>query len=434
MLRRAPSLSRRTLLFCGAAGAALGRPDPVAQARTADLALRLREAARKGAAVALPAGRIDLMGLDLPDGAILTGVPGRTILALSGLGPLLSGRMARRITLEGLVLDGAGGSLARETGLFDFADVVELAIRGCVIRDSAARGVSLARCGGVFAQNHILRAKGAGFYASDGLGMVIDGNRIGPCGDNGVVLHATVAGRTDGARVRDNVIEDIHNRSGGDGPYGNGVLVWGVGSARIERNRISRCAYSAVRNNAGRFVEVIGNDCRDFGEKAMYAEYGAKNATFRDNRIENAGAGIAVANADHGTDGALVSGNVILGMRPTRPDPAFGPQMLWLTGVLVEKNAVVAGNRIVGPGWIGVALGGWRENLRAEDNEISGVDYGVVFTTGEGAGEAAILRNRIHARKAAAIAAAGMDFLPGDLARPGAKRYPRVRIDGNEVE
>ncbi len=428
------SLSRRHLLRLGvAAGAAICLPDPVARARTADLAARLRAAARQGAAVALPPGRIALMGLDLPDGTILTGVPGRTILTLSGLGPLLSGRMARRITLEGLVLDGGGGDVPKERGLLDFSDVVDLSVRGCVIRDSAARGVNLARCGGIFAQNRILRAADAGYHALDGLGMDVDNNHVGQCDDNGVVLFWSVAGRYDGARVRNNVIEDIHNRSGGNGPYGNGVLVWGVGSARIERNQIRRCAYSAVRNNNGRFVEVIGNDCRDFGEKAMYAEYGAKNATFRENRIENAGAGIAVANADHGTDGARVWGNVILGMRPTRPDPEFGPEMLWLTGVLVEKNAVVCGNRIVGPGWIGVALGGWRENLRAEDNEISDVDYGVVFATGEGAGDSAILRNRIQARKAAVIAAAGMNFLPGDLTKAGAKPYPRVTIRGNEA-
>ncbi len=434
MSHGASPLSRRNMLRLGAAaGAAIGLPDSVARAQSVDLAARLREAARKGAAVALPPGRIALMGLDLPDGTILSGVPGRTILELSGLGPLLSGRMARRITLEGLILDGARGFVPREKGLLDFSDVVALSIRGCVIRDSAARGVNLARCGGVFAQNRILRAADAGYYGRDGLGMDIDNNHVRQCGDNGVVLHASVAGRYDGARVRNNVIEDIHNRSGGNGPYGNGVLIWGVDAARIERNVIRRCAYSAVRNNAGRFVEVIENDCREFGEKAMYAEFGAKNAVFRDNRIENAGAGIAVANADHGTDGARVCGNVILGMRPTRPDPEFGPEMFWLTGVLVEKNAVVSGNRIIGPGWIGVMLGGWRENLRAEDNEISGVDYGLVLATGAGAGDAAILRNRIQARKAAVAAAAGATLLPGDLTKAGAASDPRVTIEGNET-
>ena len=107
--------------------------------------------------------------------------------------------------------------------------------------------------------------------------------------------------------------------------------------------------------------------------------------------------------------------------------------MLWLTGILVEKNAVVSGNHIVGPGWIGVALGGWRENLRAEANDISDVDYGVVFATGEGTGEAAIVDNRIRARKAGVIASAGMNFLPEDLTKPGAKVYPRITLKGNET-
>ena len=224
------------------------------------------------------------------------------------------------------------------------------------------------------------------FHSLDGLGLNIEGNHIRDCADNGVVLRASAAGRYEGARVRNNIVEDVRNRSGGNGPYGNGVLVWGASGISVARNRIARCAYSAVRNNAGHSVSVVGNDCRDLGEKAMYAEFGAKNATFRDNHIENAGAGIAVANADHGTDGALVSGNTIIGMKPNRPDADFGPDMLWLTGILVEKNAVVSGNHIVGPGWIGVALGGWRENLRAEANDISDVDYGVVFATGEGDG------------------------------------------------
>lgn len=421
------------MLQLAASGAVVAPPDASAQAQAADLAARLQEAARKGAAVALPAGRINLLGLDLPDGTILTGVPGRTALALSGLGPLLSARMARKITLEGLILDGGAGFIDKGKGLLDFADVVELSIRGCVIRGSTAHGVNLTRCGGVFAQNRIERAADAGYHAQDGLGMEIDGNHVSQCGDNGLVLWSTLAGRYDGARLRNNIVEDIHNRSGGNGPYGNGVLVWGAGSVRIERSIIRRCAYSAVRNNAGHFVEVIGNDCRDFGEKAMYAEYGARNSTFRDNRIENAGAGIAVANADRGTDGALVAGNVIVGMRPSRPDPDFGPDMLWLTGILVEKNAVVSGNRIAGPGWIGVALGGWRENLRAEDNEISGVDYGVVFATGESVGDATVARNRIRARKAAVIASAGMHFFPEDLTKPGAKTYPLLTLRDNET-
>ncbi|WP_330083824.1 TIGR03808 family TAT-translocated repetitive protein [Methylocystis iwaonis] len=427
-------LSRRQMLrLCCAASASLCLPNPLALARADDLAQRLREAARKRAAVSLPAGDITLAGLDLPDGAILQGVPGRTVLKLSGLGPLLSASMARKITLENLVFDGAGGVTPKEKGLLDFTDVIDLSIRGCVIRRASARGVMLARCGGVFAQNEIAEVGDAGIYSRDGLGVDFDNNHIHRCGDNGLVIHATSAGRYDGSRIRNTLVEDVDNRSGGNGPYGNGVLVWGAGTIRVERNRIYRCAYSAVRNNAGHGVDVIGNDCKGFREKAMYAEFGAKNSVFRDNRIEDAGAGIAVANADQGTDGAIVSGNTIISMKESHPDPEFGPQMLWLTGILAEKNADITGNRIVGPGWIGIALGGWRENLRAEANEISGVDYGVVLATGEGAGDATVARNRISAKKAAVIATAGMTFLPGDLTKSGAKKYPRLILRDNET-
>ncbi len=431
---RPDTLNRRKMLrLCCAVSASYCLPNPAAVARTADLARDIRAAAFRGAAVALPAGEITLMGFDLPDGAILRGVPGRTVLKLSGVGPLLSASMARKITLENIIFDGAGGFVPREKGLIDLSDVVALSIRGCVFRRSAARGVNLTRCGGVFAQNRIETVEDCALHSLDGLGLDIDNNQIRDCGDNGLVVWSTANGRYDGSRLRNNLIEDIRNRSGGNGPYGNGVLVFGAGSVRVEKNRIFRCAYTAVRNNSGAGVEVVGNACRTFGEKAMYAEFGARNSVFRDNVIEDAGAGIAVANADRGTDGAVIAGNTIINMRKGVPDPEFGPEMLWLTGILAEKNADISGNRIIGPGWIGVALGGWRENLRAEANEISGVDYGVVLATGEGAGEATVTRNKITARKGAVIASAGMNFLPGDLTKPGAQKYPRLTVRDNQT-
>ena len=427
--------SRRDLLrLCCAVSASQILQISRAEARAADLAARLREAARTGGAVTLPPGEIALAGLDLPDGATLIGTPGRTVLKLTGLGPLLSARMARKVTLESLILDGAGAYVPKEQGLLDCADVISLSVRGCTFRNSQARGVNLSRCGGVFAQNAIERVLDAGYYSVDGLGIDIDNNHVRECGDNGVMVWTTSAGRYEGSRIRNNLIEDIHNRSGGNGPYGNGVSIWGSGSVRVERNRIYRCAYTHVRNNSGHGVEVVGNDCKACGEKAMYAEFGAKNAIFRDNRMEDVGAGIALANSDRGTDGAIVTGNTILRMRKDVNDPEFGPEMLWLTGILAEKNAQVAGNTIAGPGWIGIAMGGWRENVRVEANDISGVDYGVVFPTGEGVGDGYIVRNRIrNVRKGAIVASAGFTFFPGDLAKPGGPKYPRLVVRDNEA-
>lgn len=405
-----------------------------AEARAADLATRLREAARTGAAVRLPPGEITLTGLDLPDGAILIGAPGRTVLKLAGLGPLLSANGAARIRLESLILDGGAGHIGPEQGLIDMTDVVSFEMRGCTIRRSPERGLRLQRSGGVVAQNTIERVGDNALHSLDGLGLDIDGNTVRDCGDNGVMVWTTVAGRYEGSRIRNNLIEDIRNRSGGNGQYGNGVSIWGSGSVRVEKNRISRCAYTFVRNNSGHGVMVIGNDCKICGERAMYAEFGAKNAIFKDNRIEDSGAGIGVANSDRGTDGAMVSGNQIIRMKESHPDSDFGPEMLWLTGIEAEKNAQITGNRIVGPGWIGIAMGGWRENVRVETNDISGVDYGIVCATGEGVGDGFVLRNRISdVRKGAVVARAGQDFLPGDLTKPGAKTYPRLVVRGNEA-
>jgi hypothetical protein len=187
-----------------------------------------------------------------------------------------------------------------------------------------------------------------------------------------------------------------------------------------------------VRNNAGHDILVIGNDCRGFGEKAMYAEFGAKRATFRDNKIFDAGGGIALANAEGGTDIGVVTGNTVANLRETHPDSEFGPSMFWMTGILAEKNCEIAGNNIIGPAWIGVMLGGYRENLRAEGNNILGADYGIAFATGLRVGDGVITRNKITgSRKAAVVAMAGARVLEGDVLAAGGRSYPRLRVEGN---
>lgn len=428
------ALSRRTLLRLGAAGAISPFAARAAQASRA-LSIELREAAAKGAAVRLAPGVTPIRTLDLPDGARLIGAPGGSTLKLVGAGPLITARFAKKIVLESIAFDASDGYVPREQGILELSDVFDFSIEGCVFRNSTARAVNLARCGGRFAGNTIEEARDAGFFSLDGLGVDVDNNKLRRCGDNGAVFWATSAGRYDGSRVRGNIVEDIRNLSGGNGPWGNGVLVFAAGGLRVENNKIRRCAYSAVRNNAGHDVLVIGNDCETFGERAMYAEFGAKRSTFQNNKIHDAGAGIGVANADRGTDGAVVAGNAITGLRETHPDPEFGPQMMWLTGIVCEKNCDIVGNTIVGPGWIGIGLGGWRENLRAEGNRIEGLDYGFAFATGDGAGDAVIARNSIlGSRKAAIAATAGLNFLPGDVAEAGAARnYPRLRVEDNKT-
>ncbi len=423
--------TRRDLF--GFAAGFFATPFPVlARDQTADLAEQLRSGATSGRATRLAPGVTAIRSLELPPGARLIGAPGGSTLRLIGPGPLLYANGASGVTLESIAFDGGDNMVEAKRGLLDFVDAANLSIRGCTIKNSTGHGVNFLRCGGVFAQNIIEHVRDAGFHSLDGLGFDIDGNHVSDCGDNGVMVWTSQAGRFEGSRIRNNTIEDIHNISGGDGPYGNGVSIWGSGSVRVENNKIYRCAYTAVRNNAGHDILVVGNDCKGFGEKAMYAEFGAKRATFRDNKIADAGGGIALANAEAGTDIGVVTGNTIANLHETHPDDEFGPSMFWMTGILAEKNCEIAGNTIVGPAWIGVMLGGYRENLRAESNSISGADYGIAFATGLRVGEGVIAHNKITAsRKAAIVAMAGPRILEGDLLGPGGRSYPRLRVEGN---
>lgn len=396
---------------------------------------QLREAARRGGAVRLPEGVTAVRSLELEDSVTLIGAKGGSTLRLVGPGPLLRGSAVGAVTLESVAIDGAGNRFADlKQGLLDFADVARVAIHGCTIRRSTARGVNLLRCGGRFAENVIEDVRDAGYFSLDGLGVDIDGNKVRRCGDNGVLVWTTAAGRFEGSRIRNNEISDIHNLSGGDGAYGNGVGVWNSGFVRVENNVIRRCAYTAVRNNGGHDVTVVGNDCKGFGERAMYAEFGAKRAAFRDNKIDDAGAGIGLANAERGTDVGWATGNVITGLHETHPDDEFGPDMSWLTGIEAESNVEVAGNVVVGA-WIGVRCGGYRQNIRVESNRLVDNDYGVAFQIGDGVGAATIARNEIHGSRKAAIAAmAGHQFVPGDASRPEvAAKYPLLTIRDNDL-
>ena len=224
--------------FLGLAAGCLAAPfSAKARDQTGELAEQLRAGVAR-----LPPGVTAIRSLELPPGARLIGAPGGSTLKLIGPGPLLHATGSSGLTLESIVFDGGDNMVEAKRGLLDFEDAAGLSIRGCAIRNSSGHGVNLTRCGGVFAQNRIEHVRDAGFHSLDGLGFDIDGNHISDCGDNGVMVWTSQAGRYEGSRIRNNIIEDIHNISGGDGPYGNGVSIWGSGSVRVENNKIYRCA------------------------------------------------------------------------------------------------------------------------------------------------------------------------------------------------
>jgi uncharacterized secreted repeat protein (TIGR03808 family) len=432
------SIARAAALAPFYAALARAKADPIAAA-TEEFIAGLSEAAQAGRPYKLKPGVTTLYRILLPEGAHLIGAAGGSTLRLgydSGLianeGPLKS------VTLEGIAFDGAGRQMNDAFGLLNFYDVAEVAIDNCAFRNSAT-GLFQHRCGGRVRLCAFEDLSGTAIHDDNCAGMVIDANRIRRIGDNGIhhwSLHST---RHDGSRISNNVIEDIANRSGGDGMFGNGVRVAECGPVTIENNSIERCAYTAVRNAGGWNVTVADNRCRTFGEKAMYAEFGFRDAVFRNNAIADCGAGISATNyiGPGNGAGALIEGNVVTGLRPSHPDDEFGPRSGWLHGVHGEGDARMIGNTIVGSPAVAVLAGFFqaRENVVVAENRLIDNEYGVGFASQGAPGPCEIVDNEIRGAKKASIVAMFQErIVSGDLALPGAaNKFPNVVIRGNRV-
>jgi uncharacterized secreted repeat protein (TIGR03808 family) len=271
-------------------------------------------------------------------------------------------------------------------------------------------------------------------------GFTIDANRIERCGNNGIHHWGDKnARRHDGTRISNNTITDIANRSGGEGLWGNGVRVAEIGPVTIDNNVVERCAYTAIRNTGGWQVTVTDNRCRNFREKAMYAEFGFRDAVFRNNVIDVCGGGISATNyvGDGDGDRALIVGNVITGLREDHPDPDFGPRMGWLTGVEGEGDAHIEGNIIKGSPWMGVLAGFFdaRHNVTVLDNHLIDNEYGIGFANQDGVGACAIRGNDIRGSKKGNIVAMFQERVTsGDLSAPGAAAgYKNIEIRDNRI-
>ena len=80
------------------------------------------------------------------------------------------------------------------------------------------------------------------------------------CGDNAILVWRSAVGE-DGTIITANRIERITAKSGGSGQNGNGINVFRAGSVMVSNNRITDCAFSAIRSNSGSNCQMIGNSC-----------------------------------------------------------------------------------------------------------------------------------------------------------------------------
>jgi uncharacterized secreted repeat protein (TIGR03808 family) len=239
----------------------------------------------------------------------------------------------------------------------------------------------------------------------------------------------------DGTIVVDNRIENIGNRSGGSGQYGNAINVFRAANVIVRGNRIKNCAFSAVRGNAASNLHIEGNSVSDTREVALYAEFGFEGALVANNSVDRAAIGISITNFNEGGRLAVVQGNIIRNLLPKRP-PGTDPGDSAGVGISVEADTAVTGNVVENAPTAGIMLG-WGHYLRdiaVTGNVVRKADIGIAVSVAPGAGTALIANNVIaETPRGAIVGMARSRAVTGDLSKAGVEQYAHITLGANRV-
>ncbi|MFM2422670.1 MAG: hypothetical protein RL291_1200 [Pseudomonadota bacterium] len=407
--------------------------DPAStQDQTAALQSAIDQAAQRGVALHIPAGRYIVGRLVLKANSIVSGVAGRTVLTAGLQGICLAanevrGVQVRDLTVEGMMRAPFGGA----RGLVTCDGVRDLVLDGLHVFASATNGIALTGTGGRVDHVRIDGCKGAALWSTDARGLEIASCLISDCADNGILVWRSAPGE-DGTIVRDNRIQRIANISGGSGQWGNGINVYRAGGVLVTGNHISDCAYTAIRGNAASNIQMVGNTALRSGEVALYAEFGFEGALIANNLVDGAGTGIAVTNFNEGGRLAVVQGNVVRNLKRREHEPVDKRG----EGIGIEADAVVTGNVIENAPTAGMLIG-WGRYMRdvvATGNLIRRTKIGIAVTGDTSAGQCLIAQNMISGATDGAIRAMNhAQPITGDLALQGARPPGRISVQGNIV-
>jgi uncharacterized secreted repeat protein (TIGR03808 family) len=402
------------------------------QSRELNTILQRASAERKP--VFLPPGTYLVSNLNLPDFVHLTGIAGATRLVYGGEGHFILAENAGQIRLSELTIDGDNRWLADYAGAtVQITGTDHVNISGCEFLGSRKHAVSLDASGGTVEHNRITGAADAALYCIEGSGFRIADNDIADCANGGILIHRWKAGR-DGSLVTGNRVERIGARSGGTGQNGNGINVYNADNVLIANNAIGTCAFSAIRCNSGSDVQIIGNQCHDSGETAIYAEFAFEGAVVANNVVDGAANGISITNFDNGGRLATVSGNLVRNLRLEGPYPESGFGFGW--GIGVEADTAVSGNVIDNAPRAGIVLG-WGPYLRgvaAIGNVVRDSAVGIAVSVAEGAQTTQISNNILqNTADGAIIGYLWKDPATRDLAKDGASGFAHLDISGNTV-
>ncbi|HFQ15067.1 MAG TPA: TIGR03808 family TAT-translocated repetitive protein [Rhodobacteraceae bacterium] len=394
-------------------------------------------AAKTGAPVVLPSGRVRAGNVRLHSGVQLIGLPGRSVLESTGNRPILRLDNSRQVRLSGLTLDGAFRPLKTSGddvrgGLVQARSCRDLRIEHCLLINSGGNGLTLEETGGAISGVTVQKADKTGIFSLDAAGLEISHNVVRDCGNNGIQVWRGTQGE-DGTLVSHNRVFNIAATDGGSGENGNGVNIFRAGAVMIDHNRIQDCAFTAVRVNAGNDCQITGNSCSRLGEVAIFVEFGFEGAVVSGNVINGAATGISVTNFDKGGRLAVVSGNLVRNLSYRR-DPA--DIEAGGTGIWVEADAAVSGNTVEGAPRMGLLLG-WGPYLRhiaATGNVLRQCGIGIGVSSVEKPGQVLITGNMIAGAAHGAIR--GMAWTKPstpDLLKKGTPVPAHILLQGNLV-
>jgi uncharacterized secreted repeat protein (TIGR03808 family) len=427
----ARSAPQREIARASIDAAALGLRANAADDQTATFQRAIEHAAAARSVLQLAPGVYRTASLQLPAFAAIAGVTGATRIVMAGGPSLFSSTGGDHISLCGLVLDGNGIPLPDGRGLVHLAHGRAVRIADCDIVNAGRNGLTVEAVGGEIANNTIEAADYA-LFCMDAQNLRIAGNTVRGAGNGGILVWRHNPG-DDGTQILDNRVDNIANKAGGSGQYGNAINVFRADNVMVRGNRIRNAAFSAVRGNTASNLQIVGNTCSHVGEVALYAEFGFEGALIANNIVDRAAVGVAVTNFMQGGRLAVVQGNLIRNLVASRPagtDPNDGAGI----GIGIEADTVVTGNvieNVPGTG-IGAGNGPYLRDVVITANVVRNTDFGIAVSVAPGAGNAVIADNLISDAKLGAIV--GMEWkklVARDLARE--TRYAQLSIGGNRV-
>ncbi|MBL4806947.1 MAG: TIGR03808 family TAT-translocated repetitive protein [Rhodobacteraceae bacterium] len=398
--------------------------------QTATLQTAINAAAARNLPLFIPSGRYVVQNIQLPAGTSLIGAPTAPTLLSPTSSPVLAAQDVNDIHLASLHLSGPGGkSPDSYSGLLHLVNCHMLALEDCAFSNAPANGIFMENCAGHITQCALTGINLAAISAQNSAGLRIVNNDITNCGNLGIYISRDETG-FDGTLISQNRISNINWLEGGDGQNGNAINGFRADNLVISQNTISDCAFSAVRLNTTRDCQIIGNNCTNLQEVAIFSEFDFSGSIVANNIINQAAAGIAITNFNDGGRLAVCANNIVRNIwksSPTNPDTTP-------VGIGVEADTTVSGNVVDTVPGIGISLG-WgpfMRNVNASANVLRGCDIGIGVSVVDGVGAASITNNLISGGKGPAIAGMQWNDVTADLStQPTSTAL--LNISGNQI-